>query len=236
MVSAIESSDGLPLLVQSRGEHQRQRAVGYGLAALCLGAASVLAYSEVTGASPSVAIVPVFLIAGLGVAAVVLAIRQRPFALYESGIQTPSGRFLLYRSIRDAQRIERPGRRSRFLVLAFKDGKVSVIGSPLTKNVLFATAQFDAVESLVTEGVKRKGATPTAIWDTDLWERIYSLRFRGPVIANVEKVAQEQAVARIDQSFLESAARTNRRLSYWLIASASATARDSGHPKRNSTP
>lgn len=237
MPVVIETPTGPPLLIQPAGEHRRQQAVGYGFAALAFGSAILVAWITLEApAVPLVVLVPIMGMAGLGALAFWGALRQRAYTLFENGIRLPSGKFLPYRNVRDMQRIEHPNRKTKFLVLAQTDSTFGVIGSTMTKNVLFSTAQFDAVAALVLQGVEREGAKPDIDWDPELWGRIGLLSFRGPVIVNTEKYARDHGVWRVDQAFLDDAVLKDRRIRFWLRAATRATARTQFQPKRNATP
>ncbi len=225
------------MLVQDPGEHRRQRAVWYGLATFTFGLAVLVGYSGYPRSLSSFgSLIPLAIVVLMGVFAMSMAARQRPFALFETGLLLPSKRFLPYNEVRDIQRVQPPVSKSSVLVLAKTDGTVGLIGHPWAKNVWFGTAQFDAVEALIRDGVQRMGPEPKAEWDPALWSRIESLEYRGPVIANAEAFAQEHHIARIDSAVLHKAATNNQRLEYWLETAGYPASQAARHPKRKPTP
>lgn len=237
MRPTTELPAGVPVFTQPVGEHRRQQALGYGLALFALGAAGLMAALLASGISstPLVA-APVAGLAAIGILSFVAALRQGEYALHENGIRLPAGRFVPYGEVRDVQQIDHRNRRTKFLILALNDGTFGVVGTPMTKNVWFATSQFDRVESLVEQGVRRYARPPGIEWDPVLWDRVSSLLFRGPLIINAERFAREHGLGRIDQRVLEDAAVRDRRIRYWFAATARATARTQTHPKRKPTP
>lgn len=217
--------------VQPRGEYLLQKAAAFAVAGLFVGLGLFVLFAA---RDASAGLLIGVAILGLGGLFAFLGARQQPYRMYEDGIQTPTGRFIGYGQVRDVQHIDSRSGKSKFLLLAIVDGRFAVIGSPMTKDVIFSTKEFDQVEALVVRGVQQRGFRPDMEWDPKVRDEVSALEFRGPVIVHAEKTAREQGVRWIDGGFLKRTA--NKRLRWWLAAAAYATSKSGLHPNRNSTP
>lgn len=155
MPQAVKEHGSL-LFVQPRGEYLRQKAVGVVMSGLFF-AVGVLFLSGTTSLAKLVAAAPF----GISVLFGVLTFRQRPYKPFEDGIEPSAGRFVPYSEVREAQEL-RGRTRSRFLLLPYSDGRLSVIGTPMTRNVRLSTRAFDHVSELANKACSSVGIVQTS--------------------------------------------------------------------------